>query len=57
VKRVHQGGRQGGPYEFDWLREQRKYNGTEALKEQIGRDVEQTIARVDQDVSRAIGAA
>jgi riboflavin kinase/FMN adenylyltransferase len=42
---------------LDWLREQRKYNGTEALKEQIGRDVEQTIARVDQDVSRAIGAA
>ena len=39
---------------IDWLREQRKFAGMEALKHQIGRDLEQVRQRAGLDPARPI---
>ena len=41
---------------LDWLREQRKYESVELLKEQIARDVVETMTRANSDPARGIGA-
>jgi riboflavin kinase/FMN adenylyltransferase len=38
----------------DWLRDQRKYNGVELLKEQLQKDIEQAVERVDMDPAREV---
>jgi len=42
---------------LDWLREQRKYASLEALKTQIALDIDQTQARMGDEVGRSLGAA
>lgn len=42
---------------LDWLREQRKYDGLEPLKQQIARDIVQTIVRATEDNPWPLGAA
>jgi riboflavin kinase/FMN adenylyltransferase len=39
---------------LDWLREQQKYPGIEALKEQLSRDIRETVSRKDLDASRSV---
>jgi len=39
---------------LDWGREQRKYNGIDALREQIRRDIEWTIGRAGLEPAREI---
>jgi riboflavin kinase/FMN adenylyltransferase len=39
----------------DWIREQRKFSGVEALKARIARDVEEVLARGDMEVGRTVG--
>ncbi|HWE00993.1 MAG TPA: riboflavin biosynthesis protein RibF [Tepidisphaeraceae bacterium] len=41
---------------LDWLREQRKFASLDQLKEQIARDVVETMVRQNMDAARAIGA-
>ncbi len=47
-------GRTIGVEIVDWLREQRKFDGVEALKRQLARDIEWTIVRSELDPARLI---
>ncbi|MFI5378741.1 MAG: bifunctional riboflavin kinase/FMN adenylyltransferase [Tepidisphaerales bacterium] len=47
-------GREIGVELVDWLREQRKFDGVESLKTQLGRDIEWTVSRSALDPARPI---